>query len=186
MKGIIFTELIEMIESAFSVDIMEQIFEDCDLESGGVYTSVGTYPCEELLAIVTRLSELTGTPVPDLVMAYGNYLFKRFTQLYPQMFKGVTCPLNFLESVESYIHVEVLKLYNDAMLPTLGVTRITPVSLHLRYQSPRPLAGVAHALIQGCLNHFGNTHSVRRIAIDASASDQNVAEFVVEPIGAVT
>lgn len=185
MKGIIFTEMIEMVESVFSIEVMEQVFDECELESGGVYTSVGTYPYEDLLQIVTKLSELTKTPVNNLVMAYGDYLFGRFTQLYPQMFEGVTCPLEFLESVEGHIHVEVLKLYTDARLPTLEVERITPDSLRIAYVSPRPLAAVAHALIQGCLKHFGNRYSVERMKADEAGGGETRAEFVVTPLETV-
>ena len=43
MKGVVFTEFIEMVEDKFSADIADQIIEEADLPSGGVYTSVGTY-----------------------------------------------------------------------------------------------------------------------------------------------
>ncbi len=43
MKGIVFTELIDMVEATFGEDMMDDVFDDCDLESGGAYTAVGTY-----------------------------------------------------------------------------------------------------------------------------------------------
>ena len=38
MKGVVFTEFLEMVEDIFSPDIADQIVEEADLPSGGVYT----------------------------------------------------------------------------------------------------------------------------------------------------
>ena len=160
MKGIIFTELIEMVEVTFGRDMMDNVFDSVELPSGGMYTSVGTYSATELLDIVGRLSELTGTSVHDLVMAYGRYLFGRFKVLYPAMFEGVTCALDFIESVETHIHVEVRKLYPDAELPSLHAERSQDGSLTVTYRSSRPLAVVAKALITGCIEHFGGHYDL--------------------------
>ncbi len=35
MKGIVFTEFIELVEQTFSEDMVDDILEDCDLDSGG-------------------------------------------------------------------------------------------------------------------------------------------------------
>lgn len=43
MKGIIFTEFLEMVEDRFSPEIADRIIEASDLPSRGVYTAVGTY-----------------------------------------------------------------------------------------------------------------------------------------------
>ena len=169
MKGIIFTELIEMVEVTFSEDLMDEVFDGVELPSGGMYTSVGTYSHTELLSIVGRLSELTGVSVHDLVMAYGKYLFGRLRELYPAMFDGVSCPLEFIASVETHIHVEVRKLYPDAELPSLTTERSESGGLMVTYRSTRPLAMVAEALIIGCIEHFGGDYDlVCEDAIDAA------------------
>ena len=43
MKGIVFTEFLEMVEDKFSFDVVDTIIEQSELESGGVYNAgVGT------------------------------------------------------------------------------------------------------------------------------------------------
>ena len=45
MKGMVFTELLDMVEDKFGIDMVDSIIEDADLPvSKGVYTAVGTYP----------------------------------------------------------------------------------------------------------------------------------------------
>ena len=39
IKGLLFTELLEMVEDSFSPELADRIIEDADLPSGGVYTS---------------------------------------------------------------------------------------------------------------------------------------------------
>ncbi len=178
MKGIIFTEFIELVEQTFSIDTAEEMIEQSNLPSGGAYTSVGTYSHEELLALIGNLSRLTGIPVPDLVMTFGEYLFRRFSEMYPMMFREITDPLNLLSIVEGHIHVEVKKLYPDAKLPSVVAVRKTDKSMELQYQSERPLAIVAEALIRGCFKFFGKELRLERI--DEAGRNGCAALFRIE------
>lgn len=162
MKGVIFTEFLEMVESAFSPAMADRIIEKAELPSGGAYTAVGTYPATEMVALVSNLSEETKVPVPDLLRAYGRHLFSRFAVLYPNFFEGETCPFKFLGSVETYIHTEVRKLYPDAEMPVLDCEEPEPGRMVVSYQSARGLADVAHGLIEGCFAHFGREVSISR------------------------
>ena len=162
MKGIIFTEFIEMVEDRFSLEMAEDLFDACQLESGGEYTTVGTYDYRELLALVTELGRRTDMPVPDLVHAYGKHLFGRFGQLFPQMFIGANDPLLFLQSVDQYIHMEVRKLYHDAEFPRFNCFRPNNDEMVMDYRSARPFQDVAQGLIEGCLEHFQCEGDVQR------------------------
>lgn len=70
MKGIVFTEFLEMVESAFSEAMVDRIIDKAKPASGGAYTSVGFYDHREIVALVMALSEASGTPVPDLIKAF--------------------------------------------------------------------------------------------------------------------
>lgn len=155
MKGVVFTEFLEMVEGAFGPDVADRMIVAADLPNGGAYTAVGTYDHRELVAMVGQLSGLTGTPPDALVRAYGEHLFGRFAVLFPRFFAGVTSALDFLERVENYIHPEVRKLYPDATLPTFEPTRRDADHMDLVYRSSRHFADLAEGLIRGCAAHFG-------------------------------
>lgn len=161
MKGIVFCEFVEMLEQEFSADMADEIISGAALESGGAYTTVGTYDHHEMLALVTQLSEKTGTPVPDLVEAFGRYLFGRFVDLYPAFFEGVDGAFSFLDRIEEHVHVEVLKLYPDAELPTFKTSRTDDNTMVMVYQSTRPFADLARGLIKGCIAHYGEPVDVQ-------------------------
>jgi hypothetical protein len=161
MKGIVFTEFLEMVSDKFSSNMADDIIDDSALASGGAYTAVGTYDHGELVQMVGALSTRTGVPVPALVQTFGVHLFGRFHALYPSFFQGITTALDFLEGIESVIHTEVRKLYPDAQLPQFDCERSAD-GLTMVYSSPRHFGDLAEGLIKGSVTYFGDPVRVDR------------------------
>lgn len=162
MKGIVFTEFLDLVEARFSADMVDDIIDDSNVPSGGAYTAVAVYPHAEMVALVSSLSKLSGAPVGDLLRLFGHHLFGRFVQLYPVFFEGVSDSLSFLSMVQNVIHVEVKKLYPDAQLPEFRTLEHTEDKLVLQYISSRHLEELAEGLIGGCIDHFGDLIRVER------------------------
>ena len=172
MKGVVFTEFLGMVESRFSPDMVDDIIDDARLPHGGAYTAVGTYPHEEVVAMVVALSKRTGIAVPDLIRAFGQHLFGRFVQAYPSFFAQVSDTFRFLSGIEDIIHAEVLKLYPDAELPRFVVERHDERQLVLTYQSPRHFQDLAEGLMQRCIAHFGQDVRLERNAASPSSAQR--------------
>ena len=164
MKGMIFTEFLEMVEDSFGWEMAENIIEDAKLPNDGAYTAVGTYDHAELVRLVVALSKRSEVSVPDLMRIFGRHAFGRFVVGFPFMFEGVSDPLAFLDSVENHIHVEVRKLYPAAELPTFNTSYLNDDCLTMEYRSERPFADFAEGLIQGCIQHFGQEIKLERSA----------------------
>ena len=160
MKGIVFTEFFDMVEAVFDADMVDNIIDDCDLETDGAYTSVGTYPHTELLQLVGALSQHSNIPVKDLVYKYGHHLFARFHTLMPAFFEKPNNAFEFLESVHDTVHVEVKKLYPDAQLPNFTTSRDNDKTLTMIYESQCPFADFAHGLMVGCVDHYGENINI--------------------------
>jgi hypothetical protein len=161
MKGMVFTEFLEMVETKFSADMVDDIIADSQLPSGGAYTAVGTYDHSELVQMVGALSQRSGLPVPLLVKTFGEHLFGRFHALYPSFFQGIDSALDFLEGIETVIHTEVRKLYPDAQLPRFDCER-SEQGLKMVYSSPRHFGDLADGLIHGAIAFFGDKVDVTR------------------------
>jgi len=169
MKGMVFTEFLEMVEQKFSANMVDDILDDSNPASGGFYTAVGTYDHQELVAMVIALSKRSGLLVPDLVQAFGNHLFTVFANNYSQFFDNVPDAFTFLYGIEEVIHAEVIKLYPDAELPKFQCKRDGNI-LYLTYQSQRHLADLAEGLISGSAEYFGETFSVNRDELDENTT----------------
>lgn len=154
MKGIVFSEFLEMVEANFGLETVDSIIENADLPSGGAYTSVGTYEFSEMLQLVSQLSTTTSIPANDLLYSFGLYLFDSLVKVHPEVVSSYKNPLNLLYSIEDHIHVQVNKLYPDAELPTFKILERTENSLSMIYSSSRGLYALAHGLIKRTFEHF--------------------------------
>jgi len=162
MKGIVFTEFLEMVEKEYGYDMVDNIINKSDLPSGGVYTSVGTYAFSEMGMLLHNLSVDTNLSMSQLLNTFGKYLFHTFVKNYPGFFEAAPDAFKFLESIEDYIHVEVKKLYPDAELPSFDTKRLDNNSLEMIYRSERRMADFAEGLIEKTLEHYGETANISK------------------------
>jgi hypothetical protein len=162
MKGIVFTEFLEMVEKRFDPAMVDRIILAAHLPSGGAYTAVGTYDHGEMWSLLAALSKATDTPVPDLLRGFGQHLFGRFALGFPHYFASAGSTFEFLANLNGMIHVEVRKLYPDAELPHFEVLERTASRMVLVYQSARHFADLAEGLIQGCAEHFREALAIGR------------------------
>jgi hypothetical protein len=70
----------------------------------------------------------------------------------------------FLDSIEKYIHPEVLKLYPEAELPTFKAEINNKAEMTLHYMSSRKLSDLAIGLIKGASKYFNETVDILKIS----------------------
>jgi hypothetical protein len=167
MKGVIFTEFLEMVEEKYGARVAKHVVTSEKLGSGGRYSAVGNYDHEEIAELASRLSSAIGVPRSEVTRDFGRHLFQRFAALYPVFFVGADSAFEFLLGIESYIHAELGKLYADAQFPSFACTARAPGHLEMRYRSFRPMADLAEGLILGCAAHFGEHVELKREDLDA-------------------
>ncbi|MFD2726342.1 heme NO-binding domain-containing protein [Hyunsoonleella rubra] len=139
MKGIIFTEFLDLVEEKFGLEMVDKIINQSELESEGIYTSVGTYEFSEMLQLISHLSENTDISVDDLLMVYAEHLFAALIKTHPNLVSHYQDPMDLVASIENHIHVEVKKIYPDAQLPTFDLEERTETKMVMVYKSDRAL-----------------------------------------------
>ena len=177
MKGIVFTEFLEMVESKFGYEMVDDMLTQNDLPSGGVYTAIGTYDHREIVTLVSHLHQKSQIPVASLLYAFGQHLFQTFSKSYQQFFVGVNDAFDFLESIENHIHVEVKKLYPDAELPRFEPKRLDEKKLQMIYRSDRRMADLAEGLIASAMQHYGTEATITRETLDEKGA---IVKFLIE------
>jgi len=179
MKGIVFTEFLEMVEGKFGYELVDQLLTENKLESGGVYTTVGTYNYSEMVTLILHVSDRTGIETSILLNEYGKYFFQILLESYPHFFQSMTEPFDFLESIEKHIHVEVKKLYPDAELPTFETERSSPNTLKMIYKSERKMSDFAEGLIFKTLEHYKTPNEISKKNIE---EDGTVVQFLIQKL----
>jgi len=170
MRGLVFSEFLEFVEQVAGDEMVEDMLDECDLESGGAYTSVGNYDHGEIVKMVTFLNEATGNDVSAMVHDFGRYLFGQLASSHSKIVGDETQLLDFLQGIETHIHTEVRKLYPDAELPMFETERVNEKELIMDYESSRPFADLAHGMIMGASDHFKNALTVKRTDKPANGS----------------
>ncbi|GAA4880095.1 heme NO-binding domain-containing protein [Ferrimonas pelagia] len=177
MKGIIFTEFLDLVDSTFGIEVTEAILERAQVASGGAYTQVGDYGHGEMVQLVVALAEEVKVPIEQLLMLYGKALFARLVAIHKVDMSQYNSAFGFLLRVEDDIHRQVRKLYDKATPPTFLFDEIGEQRMVLRYMSHRGFGAVAHGLILGCAAYYGEDLVIERTALNESGTE---VRFVLE------
>jgi hypothetical protein len=177
MKGIIFREFLEMVEEKFGYELVDEILVNSELESNGIYTAVGTYNHHELFILGSAVASKTNIQVNQLFKLFGIYVFGTFTRHYSHLITQFDNPFDFLSNIENGIHVEVLKLYPEAELPTFKIEKRSDNEIIMIYKSKRKMADFAEGLIIGSLNYFKIEATIKKHVL---VNDQTMVKFSIK------
>ena len=173
MKGIIFTELIGLVEEKFGYEVVDKMLIRADLTNDGAFTSIGTYDYNDLLKMVVALSNELDVEVPILVKTFGKHLYRVFSEKHSEKIAGLESAFDLIKNVEGFIHVEVRKIYPDAQLPSFEYEQPDKNTLVVKYRSQRPFADVCEGLMEQCVESYGEPIHVQREDIKPDGTAAN-------------
>jgi hypothetical protein len=148
MKGLVFTTFFDFCELRYGPDLLDDAITLAELPHDGAYTSVGTYPFQEMVALVTAVTQLTKSSMPSVLESFGEHCFGSWVKKFPAAFDRKDI-FDVLANIDTFHETEVKKLYPDAELPSFQVVSRTTDRLVLHYRSCKPLADLAVGVIRG-------------------------------------
>jgi len=161
MKGVIFNLLEAVVVSEHGPDVWDALLERSG--ASGSYSTIGSYPDEELLAIVDAASAVTGASVPALLRWFGERAIPRLRGRYPDFFTGHARTEPFLRSLNDVIHAEVRKLYPGAEVPVFDFDSTEGGDLIVVYHSSKKLCALAEGMILGAASTFGERAAIEQL-----------------------
>ena len=176
MKGIVFTEFLDLVEDRFGLEMVDKIITQSELESNGAYTAIGTYEFSEMLQLLQNLSNNTGISSDDLLLVYAEHFFSVLESSYPDLIASYSDPIEMISSIENHIHVEVRKIYPEAELPTFEVLEKTTNSLVMIYKSSRAMHHFGLGLMNKTFEHFNST---AKIVLEKIKEDGTEVKFII-------
>lgn len=177
MKGIVFTEFLELVEQKFGLEMVDKIITQSNLESKGVYTAIGTYEFSEMLQLLENLKSNTGIEINELLKIYGEHFFSVLVNNYEQLISGYSTPIELLASIEKHIHVEVRKIYPDAQLPTFEVLSVEDKFLEMIYKSSAAMHHFGLGLMNKTFEYFNKKATIKLEMIKADGTE---VRFLIE------
>ncbi len=176
MKGIVFTEFLDLVETKFGLEMVDKIIQQSELDSNGIYTSVGTYKFSEMLQLLKHLSANTGIDIDTLLLVYAEHFFTVLEKSYPELMATYKDPIEMLASIENHIHVEVRKIYPEAELPEFIIEEKTENSLVMIYKSSRAMHHFGLGLMNKTFEHFNSSAT---IVLEKIKEDGTEVKFIV-------
>ena len=177
MKGFIFTNFIEFVETNHGLEMVDEMITNCNLPSQGIYSSFSSYEFDELVSLLTFVSQKTKVNPEILLEKFGVFVFPYLIGKHSYIIENFDNPIDLIGGIENHIHIEVKKLYNDADLPTFRVVEKTTKKLTIIYNSSKGLTFFAIGLMKETLNHFNVNGS---ITIDKSFDATMGVKFIIE------
>ena len=154
MKGFIFTNFIDFVEKSNGLDMVDQMLEECDLASEGVYSAFNSYEFDELVTLLTYVSKKTDISPQILLETFGRFVFPYLIGKHSYIIEKYSNAIDLIAGIENHIHIEVKKLYEDAELPTFNIVEKKEDSLTIIYTSTRGLTYFAIGLMKETLQFF--------------------------------
>jgi hypothetical protein len=161
MKGVIFNLLASAVCDEYGEDTWDELLDRAGLE--GAWTSVGSYPHQDLLSVVAAAATMWEWSQDDVIRWFGRAAIPRLASAYPAFFAAHGSAFPFLRTLNDVHHLEVRKVYPDADLPVFAFDPPREEGvLTMRYSSARALCTFGEGLIHGAGDHFGERLSVHQ------------------------
>ena len=155
MKGIIFNIVESVVIAENGIDAWDNVIDDSGVF--GAYTSLGTYPDSDLLAIAAAVADRVNATPSGVIRHVGHQGISRIYERYPEFFTNHDDVLSFLLSIDSVVHPEVRNMYPGAEVPNFVYKVVDEQTLELGYRSARQRCDFAEGLILGAAEHYGQT-----------------------------
>jgi heme-NO-binding protein len=153
VKGIMFDLLEGAVTRADGADAWDDALDATGLT--GAYTSIGSYPDSEFVALVGAVADRSGKSPEATLRWFGQAAMPSLAAAFPEFFAGQNDIRTFVVGLNDVIHPEVRKIYPGANVPDFGFQATGDRVFVLRYGSPRRLCALAEGLIEGAAAHFG-------------------------------
>ena len=160
MKGIVFNLLEECVSRTHGEDTWDLLLQKAGLE--GAFTSLGTYPDEQLYALVAAAAEALKVPPQGVIRWFAVEAAGLFAERFPEFFSPHKTTRSFLMTLNGIIHPEVRKLYPGADVPNFTFEDQADGRLSIVYHSHRKLCALAEGLIEGSAKQFGEKVTIEQ------------------------
>jgi len=155
MKGIIFNLFEDFVINSLGVDAWEEILASAGLKTTEPFVGPGSYPDEDLLALVATTVKQMGVSNEEALRAFGRFCIPPLARRFPGFMTPHTHPKDFLLTVDAFHSTEVNKLFDGARCPRFHYETPAPDRLVMRYESERRMCALVEGLLDGVAIHYG-------------------------------
>jgi hypothetical protein len=155
VKGIIFNLFEDFVIANVGDEAYEEILASADLRTAEPFVGPGSYPDEDLMALMGQVVRRMNIPADETLRAFGRFCLPPLARRFPGFMTPHTHPKAFLLTVDSFHSTEVNKLFDGARCPRFRYESPALDRLIMRYQSERRMCALAEGLLDGVATYYG-------------------------------
>lgn len=167
MHGIIFQQLQQFVTKTYGPFQWYELLDSVNLK-GRIYMPTQVYPDYEAAAIIARASEISQTPAPLILEAFGEFMAPSLVKIYSASIKPEWNTIDLLEHVENAIHKAVRFADKNASPPELICERKSKSKVTINYSSGRRMIEVGIGIIKAIAKLKNETVDVLRMDVDGT------------------
>ncbi|TMO60438.1 heme NO-binding domain-containing protein [Pseudoalteromonas aurantia] len=175
MKGVIFRGLESLVIEKCGMAVWDTLLEK-NAPEDRVYISVQSYPDDELVGLAQYVAVALQLPIAEVLKAFGEYLFGYLLPRHSTIIAKFDGFVSLIMSIDSVIHSEVAKLYQEPNLPKIRCKVIEDGLILMHYYSSRKLCLCAEGLIYGAAAHYNMTVTLKHIECMHKGADECAIE----------
>lgn len=168
LKGIIFLKLEEFVDATFGEFAWDEILLESQPASEGAYTANTLYEDTEFFLLFETICKRHNLDPKAAQFSFGQWVFSKLLAISPSDIHATKDTFGFLRAVNDVIHIEVMKIHPDALLPEFEFLSENENTLVMQYISPRGLCYFCSGLIDSLAKHLNE-----KIKIDLSINQND-------------
>ena len=170
MKGVVYVELLELLDDLHSMEFTEQGIEEAGVVSGGAYNALGQFDDLEFVALTGAYQHLIGHEITEELYELCERVVRRCILDYPRLFPDHGTLPDTLERMESLIYLKGALYETDTTTHPDYIDQISPNQMVLNHHGDPHLTEFTAALIHGCAAHHHIHADVHCLPVNQSGT----------------
>jgi hypothetical protein len=108
LKDIVFVKLAEFVGETAGLTMWNELLQEVDVDSGGIYTFVGLFDAQKLFLIVALIATKKAITIEQATKAFEKWLFIALHTSSPPLTHDFIDVLKFLHRRQNIIHIDLL------------------------------------------------------------------------------
>jgi hypothetical protein len=180
MKGLFFTELIELLEADYGLAVVDRVIRAAVPPTDGAYTSMGNYDAEEFFGLINAFSAEMDQPVSTIQRSFGRHFMRCLMVRNHKLVGTYSSAIKAIKDVNKLIRAARI-LPPDATLPDVTFSEEGESIWQLTIHLPLQVRDMVLGALEACIARYEEPLIVSRTDIEVNGQIATRFEITLSP-----
>jgi len=178
MKGLFFTELVELVETDYGFAVLDQVIRTAVPPTDGVYTSMCSYNAEEFFGLVEALAVDMKQPSSTFLRSFGRHFFRCLLDRNEKLLDNYSSAIKALQDVNELVRATRIFSFEHRP-PKAEFAEVGPAAWQLTIRTKLPVQDIILGALEACIARYGEPLEVSRT--DVQTDNTITTRFDITP-----